>query len=184
MIPSSRLSTSSSGFTLLEILTVMLVIGILATMLLPAFSYLKGRGEGIGCQSNLRSLYAAASAHVTDKGDWPQIPSTGTSKPPYARAWIRALREYGLAEQNWVCPTVQRMMKRPDLLDPKNARVDYLPTPFAPGARTPYKFSNHPWFMERGDVHGDGNLVMLASGAVKSLHQVIRDSQSGEWEPQ
>ena len=42
------------------------------------------------------------------------------------------------------------------------------------GPRTPFKWPTHPWFVERGDVHGDGQLVIFTNSEVKSLKEIFR----------
>src|ERR1043166_1968594 len=44
---------SRSGFTLVELMTVMLIIAILAVMLIPSFTGIFRRGEKVRCMANL-----------------------------------------------------------------------------------------------------------------------------------
>jgi type II secretory pathway pseudopilin PulG len=154
-------------------MTVVVVIFILAAMLVPAFHALQGRADRQNCVGNLKGLYAAASSYVQDQGHWPQIATKDIQRPDYARSWIAAFRPYGIAEINWLCPTVQRQLRNPDVLKPPNVRVDYLATPFDDGPRTPFKWPTHPWFVERGDVHGDGQMVIFGNSEVKSLKEIF-----------
>jgi prepilin-type N-terminal cleavage/methylation domain-containing protein len=162
------------GFTLLELLTVMVVVAILVTMLLPAFGSLQGKAELQSCVGNLKGLYTAASSYVQDQGHWPQIETRDVHRPAYAQAWIATFKPYGIAEINWVCPTVQRKLRKPDLTQSDNVRIDYIASPFDDGPRTAYKWPTHPWFMERGDVHGDGQMVIFTNSEVKSLKEIVR----------
>ena len=171
-------SNKDCGFTLLELMTVFVVIAILVAMLLPAFDHLKSRAERAACMNNLKSLYVSADAYLQSQGHWPQIPANliqGDSKE-YARLWHEALQPYGLSPKNWICPSVQRTTKNPDYLKPENLRVDYIATPFDDNPIIPRKYPTHPWFAERGDVHGDGNLVVFTNGQIKSLSEIVRDS--------
>jgi prepilin-type N-terminal cleavage/methylation domain-containing protein len=175
---SPKVAGARFGFTLLELLTSLTVIAILAVMIIPAFNYLKGRAEKTNCSNNLKNLYAGANLYTQDHGIWPQIDPKTHKQPSYARNWQKALAPYGLAPENWVCPSVQRTLGNPDISsDSAKPRVDYIATPFGPKARAAYQWATQPWFIERGDMHGDGNLLIFADGQIKSLTQVRRDTQ-------
>ncbi len=156
----------------------LVVVGILVTMLIPAFEQLKSRAERAGCVNNLKSLYVAANGYLQDQGHWPQISPTLIKGDPqeYARLWQSAFQGYGIAPKNWICPSVQRTLRNPDLTLPENRRVDYIATPFDDNPVSPRKFPTHPWFVERGDVHGDGNLVVFTNSQIKSLAEITRDA--------
>ena len=57
------------GFTLLEMLAVIAIVGILASIILPALSKAKSRAEGISCLSNTRQLLAAWQVYAVDHND-------------------------------------------------------------------------------------------------------------------
>ena len=54
------------AFTLIELLVVIAVIGILASLLLPALGRAKQRGQGIRCVSNLRQLGVAITLYTQE----------------------------------------------------------------------------------------------------------------------
>src|SRR5688500_2671401 len=60
---------SPEGFTLVELLVVIAVVGILASLLLPALSQTKEKGKSVRCVSNLRQLAIAATLHADDNED-------------------------------------------------------------------------------------------------------------------
>jgi type II secretory pathway pseudopilin PulG len=161
------------AFTLLEVVAVLMVIGILAVMLIPAYSTVRMRAQRVSCVSNLKNLYVAANAHTQDRQSWPQIPTTNLQSPGYANGWIEALRPYGIGPKNWVCPTVQDLLRG----NAPASRIDYLAMPFAATATAPYRYPTHPWFVERADVHGDGQMLILASGEIYSSREVARDAR-------
>lgn len=164
---------SRAGFTILEVATVIVIIAILSVMAAQAYSSLRGKAERASCVNNLTGLYAAASAYVTDQGQWPQISTRDVHQPAYAEAWIAALSPYGISGKNWICNSVQYALKGHDYA--AYPRVDYLAMPFGPEPRAAYQWANQPWFVERGDMHGDGNLMVFTSGQVKSLQDFRRD---------
>ena len=174
-----RVSSSARmwGFTLLEILTTMIVIGILFAMSVQIYASIRQKAERALCQGNLRNLYATASAYLMDQKQWPQVAATDLKNPQYALDWINTFKPYGLTSKNWICPSVQYALG--NINYDVFPRLDYFPAGFGDGPRTPYLYPSHPWFVERGDVHGDGNLAILANGQVKSLQEIVRDSQSG-----
>ena len=59
-----------TGFTLLELLLVIAIIGVLAALLLPALSQARESGRQAACLSNLRQLYLANLAYAADRGSY------------------------------------------------------------------------------------------------------------------
>jgi len=67
----------SNGFTLIEILTVLAIISIIASMLLPSLSRAREGARRTSCLSNLRQLGMATRQYVDDNdGIW--VPVSGT----------------------------------------------------------------------------------------------------------
>lgn len=158
-------------------MTVIVIILILATMSLQAYSLLRARAERANCVTNLRSLYTAANSYLIDHDSiWPQVSPTLMHTPAYALAWINTLAPYQLGRVNWICPTTQRIMGNPDFMNDDNARVDYIGSPFTTQPTVAYKWSTQPWFSEIGDAHGDGNMMVLTNGQTISLNEFIRES--------
>jgi type II secretory pathway pseudopilin PulG len=152
----------------MELMTVIVIISILAVMLLSSIGAIRGKAERGKCVNNLQGLYAAGVSYLTDHDSWPQIPVSDVEEPNFARAWVAAFKPYHLGAPNWVCATVQKAIGDPSE-DPNNPRIDYIPTSFDEKRSSPWQFPTHPWFIERGDVHGNGNLLILANGQVHAL---------------
>jgi type II secretory pathway pseudopilin PulG len=163
----------------LELITVLVIVTLLTTMMIPVVAGIRSRMERANCVNNLRGLYVAASAYVDSIGRWPQVsPQLIKGDPPeYARQWYAALESFQIAPINWVCPTIQRDLGGVDLKSRKGARVDYLATPFDSEPLSPRKYPKQPWFIERGDMHGDGNLLVQANGRLTSLTEIMKEKR-------
>ena len=59
------------GFSLLEVLVVVAVLGVLAALLLPVLARSKGRAKEAYCTSNLKQVHAAFVMYVHDNGKCP-----------------------------------------------------------------------------------------------------------------
>ncbi|HEX8551156.1 MAG TPA: prepilin-type N-terminal cleavage/methylation domain-containing protein [Abditibacteriaceae bacterium] len=62
----------SAGFTLVEILIVLAIIGILAAILFPAFLTARGKARTAACTSNLRQLGMAMEQYTADNDRYPR----------------------------------------------------------------------------------------------------------------
>jgi prepilin-type N-terminal cleavage/methylation domain-containing protein len=165
----------NTAFTLLELMTVLVIIAIMSVFSIQAFSYLIMRAQRVSCTNNLKNLYAAASSYVLDYQSWPQISTADVTGTAYAQGWINALAPYKIGQINWVCPSVQRLLNNPDLTQSGNVRIDYYSTPFDSNVTSPSRYPTQPWFIENANVHGDGNLMIFANGQVKSLNETLAD---------
>lgn len=162
------------GFTLLELLIVLVILGILLTLAVPIYSGLRARAQRAACAANLRGLYIASDTFLQRNGSWPQIHAKDfETREALANAWIAALEPFGLARKNWICPTIQDSLQGPDYQDPAHARIDYVATPFDDKTLTPHQWPRQPWFIESGDVHGNGNLLIFADGSLAELNDVV-----------
>src|SRR4051812_34676084 len=65
------------GFTLVELLVVILIIGILAAIAIPSFLNQKGKGEDAAAKSSAREAATALETYYTDNGSYSR--ATGTA---------------------------------------------------------------------------------------------------------
>ena len=167
------------GWSLLEILVVVAIIGILASLLYPAYSGYTARADEAKCLSNIRSLYVAASGYLNANGSWPQIPVglSGTDAETFARNWVSALAPYGAPHTSWICPSIQKSLGFSiDLVDSPTVdyRIDYMPTSFDADPTSPRKWAKYPWFMEKAAFHTRGNLMIYSDGSTTGLMDLSR----------
>jgi prepilin-type N-terminal cleavage/methylation domain-containing protein/prepilin-type processing-associated H-X9-DG protein len=114
IVKQSRLG--KPAFTLVELLTVIAIIGILAALLLPVLSQSKGRAQRIQCVSNLHQLGIGIQNFVADNHAYPLFfASTNRYNPD---PWETQLERGGfdiskpkrgfLEAGVWRCPAAQR----------------------------------------------------------------------------
>ena len=68
--------SNDKGFTLIELLVVMGIIGLLATLAIPAFAQYKGRAQDSEAKSHLQHVYRACKGYWLDNGS-----SSGCTAP-------------------------------------------------------------------------------------------------------
>ncbi|MBA3963127.1 MAG: prepilin-type N-terminal cleavage/methylation domain-containing protein [Chthoniobacterales bacterium] len=162
------------GFTLLELLIVVAIVGILATLLIPVYGKLRERAQKVQCIANLHNLYVAADVYVQQQRHWPQIfLKNYETIDDHANAWINALAPYGPTRKTWICPTIQDLLQDPDYTQPHQARLDYVSAGFDDKQTSPHQWPTQPWFIEAGNVHGNGNLVILTDGSVAETNDLL-----------
>jgi prepilin-type N-terminal cleavage/methylation domain-containing protein len=71
-------------FTLIELLIVMAIIGILASLLLPSLKSTRERSRRAVCKSNLRQVYTAAFMYHDDSGFFPVGGATVLNNTPWS----------------------------------------------------------------------------------------------------
>lgn len=59
-----RAGSSSSGFTLMEIMIVVLIIGVLLNIAMPAFIHTRDEGQARACSSNLKRISSAKEQYA------------------------------------------------------------------------------------------------------------------------
>ena len=168
------------GFTLIEIISVIVVLGLLASFSVPIYTGIRKKAEGMVCAGNLRTLYGGASAYLQDHQAWPRIlpPKNSGGAPPdssYTSQWLEVYAPYGITSQNWRCPSIERAIRaegKPGAID--RPRIDFSPTIFEGGPMAPYQWPTHPWFIEKGAAHGSGPLIILTNGAVVTVDELVR----------
>jgi prepilin-type N-terminal cleavage/methylation domain-containing protein/prepilin-type processing-associated H-X9-DG protein len=105
-----------SAFTLIELLCVITIIAILASMLMPALGSMQQRANSIQCAGNLRTIAVAEQAYLQDHSNiFPCIEMTplGTGASVYPSSFqpapylsmVAAFGAYGVSQQTTQCPS-------------------------------------------------------------------------------
>lgn len=157
-----------SGFTLVELLVTIGIIGLVAAIAVPSFESFRERARKAKCMSHLRAIHSGLLAYTTDHGHWPQMEEGkyDFSDEEFFEFWIRETEAYGLSQDTWVCPS-DRPLER--LFN--NGEVEffgsYVVTRFDKKAQTPFRW-NQPWAIERGNFHGKGSHMLMPDGSIQS----------------
>lgn len=86
--PRSRLAVSRrSGFTILELLSVVAILAILAALMLPAVSRAKANSERIACISNFRQFAVGLTLYAGDHDDL-LVPNRDGQNIPLGSTWV------------------------------------------------------------------------------------------------
>jgi len=84
-----------SRFTLIELLFVIAIIAILASLLLPALGRAKGRSQQISCNTRLKQIGMASVQYVNDfNGYWPIKTSPPSGSSIWSDFWFTKLSGY------------------------------------------------------------------------------------------
>ncbi len=79
MIPSNKRQLDrTAGFTLMELLVVIVIIGVLASFMFPAARGVLGKAEKVNAENTAHNLKSAISAYFTEYRKYPVVVTSGS----------------------------------------------------------------------------------------------------------
>ena len=156
---------NSKAFTFIEVLAVVVILATLLALSFPSLEKIRPAAERVICVNNLKNLRVAFSGYATE--GWPQIPEgIPIGSIDEQKWWLeKTQKEFGLSQKSWQCPTIRRQFASAPEKD--RPLIHYLPTPFSKEPNRANKNPQMPWFIEIGDAHGQGNLLVRQNGTVE-----------------
>ncbi len=110
------LRTFAIAFTLIELLCVIALIALIASMAIPAFQNARQRTDGITCMSNLRQIGASLNNYIAQNdGRFPEV-EPDPNHPIYptsdgVKGLFKTLESYGVTEPIVRCPADMKTFK-------------------------------------------------------------------------
>jgi prepilin-type N-terminal cleavage/methylation domain-containing protein len=82
-----KLFRRDGGFSLVELMVVVLIIGILVAIAIPVFNAAKANAQRRSCYANQRTIDGASESFYAETGAWPaDVAALTGANPPYLRA--------------------------------------------------------------------------------------------------
>lgn len=165
-----RKRPSSNGYTLIEMLIVLAIVALLATISFPVFGKFRDMAGFATCISNMRIMHVGFNTYMQDhEMVWPQLPEDGYDEEEREwEWWYNAVKDYGVSKTNWVCPSDDSHRGVPN--DDSGKEIftsSYAPTMFEDSPSVAFRW-NQPWVLERGAYHKktQGPNMLMPDGTI------------------
>ena len=95
-----------AGFTLIEILMVVMILGLLAGIIMPNFSSQQEQVKIATTKANLESLRTAIALFCSQENQWPQddLLDLSNGASPSGNVYLKEIPEEALSDSNTVYP--------------------------------------------------------------------------------
>lgn len=110
-ISNPNFRTRGDAFTLIELVVIVAILGMLATMALPAMARMKERAQSTACAAKLRSIGVAVQLFAQENQNrlptiegYPSDPIYDGEMAEKAQTMIEALGPYDVTEATLKCP--------------------------------------------------------------------------------
>lgn len=163
-----KIDTKRLYFTLIELLIVIAIIAILASMLLPALKKAKETAKAIQCKGNLKSIGLATHNYTSDYNGW--FPSYDFLSAPAPRFWFEFVNSYMGEEDEaykatseaWGCPAS------------RNGNLDWWGY-----TNLPYGYNIALGYFDRvGDIGNTGTRQKVQIHEIKRPSEIIMQGDS------
>src|SRR5437764_6774224 len=106
---ASNRTTNGRGFTLVELLVVIGIIGLLISILLPALNKARKASRTVSCLSNVRQLVMGELQYFTDNKNHfsPYYDFGGTPPNPFQIEWMQQVSKPEQFNKVRLCPEAQ-----------------------------------------------------------------------------
>jgi prepilin-type N-terminal cleavage/methylation domain-containing protein len=165
------------GFTLLELIAAISIVGILAILIAPEFQKWTAAAGQARCMGNMRSIHAALGSYLNDNGQvWPQGPSP-LDGDLWAAFWLECLEGQGIGRSAWQCPSLRQKTAANARADGGITETDlhYIPTMFDATPGIANRWPTQPWLIERANSHGYGALICFTDGSIKPFYKILAE---------
>ena len=158
-----------SGFSLVEVLIVVVITAILITCAIPTYSFLRNKAGNATCISHLRVIGVSLNSYLLDHDNvWPQVPENLLDEEEQEmKWWVSNLKSYGMAQKYLLCPSDEGAWEK-SKNGPDRFIGSYVITTFDDLPSTAFRW-NQPWVIERGSFHDPkvGPNMFMPDGSVQ-----------------